>query len=119
MGLDRIIEATVPKGSKRARPPPDLAPPKSAPTAPEPRRSTRLKSPEPSAPKVTAYRSFFEDKERPKPKPNGAPVVQEIDEEEDEIVEASPPKKAISSLNSLRRACVCRSWPARCAERAV
>ncbi|KZV72225.1 hypothetical protein PENSPDRAFT_649972 [Peniophora sp. CONT] len=107
IGLDRIIEATVPKGSKRARPPPDLAPHKSTPAS-EPRRSARLKSPEPSAPasKPVTYRSLFagagkeKDVGKDKPKPNGAPIVEEINGEDDEdveIIEASPPKKAKTS----------------------
>ncbi|THH30713.1 hypothetical protein EUX98_g3474 [Antrodiella citrinella] len=50
MSPQKIIEATVPKGSKRSRPPPDLdsSGPKTDPREPPaPRRSSRLKSPEP------------------------------------------------------------------------
>ncbi|VDB88673.1 unnamed protein product [Peniophora sp. CBMAI 1063] len=101
IGLDRIIEATAPKGSKRARPPPDLAAAPKPSSINEPRRSARLKSPEPSVPAAKqTYRSLFEDKE--KPKPNGKPVVEEVmdEEEEDEIVEMSPPKKAKTTSSS-------------------
>ncbi|TBU60951.1 hypothetical protein BD310DRAFT_957311 [Dichomitus squalens] len=75
-----IIEATVPKGSKRSRPPPELIgvkSPEKRVTSPEsaaPRRSTRLNGAESSAQVNGA------------PK---APVVEEVSEEE----QPSPPKK--------------------------
>ncbi|TCD67585.1 hypothetical protein EIP91_012215 [Steccherinum ochraceum] len=62
----KIIEATVPKGSKRSRPPPDVdsSIPRTDPfESAAPRRSNRLKSPEPTIAPV-----------------NGKPIVEDEDE---------------------------------------
>ncbi|KAH9935061.1 hypothetical protein B0H21DRAFT_699261 [Amylocystis lapponica] len=85
-----IIEATVPKGSKRARPPPDLKATKaaaeaaSASTSASPRRSARLKSP---SPPLTSGMDAVNSKTR-RLKHSRAMVVEEVDEEI-----SSPPKK--------------------------
>ncbi|KAI0343216.1 hypothetical protein BDW22DRAFT_1419894 [Trametopsis cervina] len=75
----KIIEATIPKGAKRSRPPPDLSKQhESAQSGSGPRRSARLKSPEPPSHngRVSAFRSNIAsttieevaDEEGPSPK---------------------------------------------------
>ncbi|KAI0320861.1 hypothetical protein OF83DRAFT_1238254 [Amylostereum chailletii] len=93
MSPQRIIEATVPKGSRRARPPANLekqsSPKKfnglngSTPLEP-PRRSARLKSPEPSDTGSNGFNDL--------PKSKCAPSVVVV-EEEDEDERPSPKKQ--------------------------
>ncbi|KAI0924626.1 hypothetical protein AcW2_005459 [Taiwanofungus camphoratus] len=98
----RIIEATVPKGSTRSRPPPDLSSrvdaPTSGPFTAAPRRSTFQQDPECSAAHGTNGRTPTTSREKRPP----SVIVEEVSDEEG----GSPPKKqklSVPQVNGRRK----------------
>jgi hypothetical protein len=94
LSAQTIIEATVPKGSKRARPPPEIASkpvakPASPPLASEPRRSARIRSRSPEPEQSRGITQILEQPKKP------SVVIEEVEEEEE-----SPTKKRKGGLPS-------------------
>ncbi|GJE91022.1 zf-RanBP domain-containing protein [Phanerochaete sordida] len=91
----KIIEATVPKGAKRARPPPDLAKQKPAALAQESRKAEPLRP----ADRQTTSNGFALFPVQSKASAKPPVVVEEVSDEE----QPSPPKKAKKTKVAVQR----------------